>query len=285
LVVTRTKKPRWPPINGLRPGQTRPERGSTRLARAIVVLLAATLIANLVVGVLLLRNAFWGDSSPGPKTAAIVDQLGLTQPNPSFAQVAGNILEQAGYMADYYPGEDVTVDFYRDLPSHDYDMLILRVHSAIATGIDADTGEEIETEYLGLFSGEPFDAEKYPQGRLKGLGKASYYEGAPPLFGIASDFIRYSMRGEFHGATVLMMGCDGLTMDATAKAFVDKGAKAVVGWSGPVSASHTDTAAESLLRHLLLERLPIGDAVGQTMAEVGPDPTYGSRLVVYPSGG
>ena len=250
-----------------------------------MVLLAATLVANLVVGGLLLRNAFSGDASAGPKTAAIVDQLGLTQPNPSFAQVAGGILVEAGYTADYYPGEQVTVDFYRDLPSRNYDVLILRVHSAIATGIDADTGEEIETEYLGLFSGEPFDAEKYPKGELKGLGKAAYYDGAPPLFGIASDFIRYSMRGDFHEATVLMMGCDGLTMGATAKALVDKGAKAVVGWSGRVSAKHTDAATESLLRHLLLERLPIADAVAQTMAEVGPDPTYDSRLVVYPSGG
>jgi hypothetical protein len=250
-----------------------------------VVLLVATLIANLAVGGLLLRNAFRGGSSAGPKTAAIVDQLGLTQPNPSFAQMAGSFLEQAGYVADYYPGEQVTVDFYRDLPSHHYDLLILRVHSAIATAIDADTGEEIETEYLGLFTGEPFDVTRYPKGQLKGLGKARYYEGAPPLFGIASDFIRYSMRGEFHGAIVLMMGCEGLTMDATAKAFVDKGAKAVVGWSGPVSASHTDTAAEHLLRHLLLERAPTSDAVAQTMAEVGPDPTYDSRLVVYPSGG
>ena len=80
-----------------------------------------------------------------------------------------------------------------------------------------------------------------------------------------------------------MMGCDGLTMDATAKAFVDKGAKAVVGWSGRVSASHTDAATEQLLGHLLMERLPTGDAVAQTMAEVGPDPTYGSTLRLYPS--
>ena len=252
---------------------------------AIAALLAATLLANLVVGVLLLRGAFSGSSSAGPKTAAIVDQLGLTQPNPSFAQIAGGILDQAGYTADYYPGEQVTVDFYRDLPSYDYDLLILRVHSAIATGIDADTGEEIETEYLGLFSSEPFDAEKYPKGQLRGLGKASYYDGASPLFGVASEFIRYSMRGGFDGATVLMMGCDGLTMDATAEAFVDKGAKAVVGWSGRVSAKHTDAATEALLRHLLLERLSPGDAVARTMAEVGRDPTYGSRLVVYPSGG
>jgi hypothetical protein len=237
----------------------------------------------LVVGGLLLRNLFWGDSSPESKRAAIVDQLGLTQPNPTFAQTATDMLEQAGYLVDYYPGEQVTVDFYRDLPSHNYDLLILRVHSAIATGTDANTGEEIETEYLGLFTGEPFDATRYPKGQLKGLGKAGYYEGAPPLFGIASDFIRYSMRGGFGGATVLMMGCDGLTMDATAKAFVDKGAKAVVGWSGRVSASHTDAATEQLLGHLLMERLPTGDAVAQTMAEVGPDPTYGSTLRLYPS--
>ena len=32
---------------------------------------------------------------------------------------------------DYYPGEQVTVDFYRTLPLRGYDVLILRVHSGI----------------------------------------------------------------------------------------------------------------------------------------------------------
>jgi hypothetical protein len=93
------------------------------------------------------------------------------------------------------------------------------------------------------------------------------------------------MTGRFDGATIVLMGCDGLIADTTAEAFVRKGVRDVVGWNGRVSAKHTDAATESLLRHLLMDGLPTRDAVTQTMAEVGPDPEYGSTLLVYPSKG
>jgi hypothetical protein len=81
------------------------------------------------------------------------------------------------------------------------------------------------------------------------------------------------------------VGFNGLTTSVTAEAFVQKGAEAVIGWSGRVSASHTDAATERLLRHLLIERLTTRDAVAQTIAEVGPDPEYDSSLLVYPPKG
>jgi hypothetical protein len=79
------------------------------------------------------------------------------------------------------------------------------------------------------------------------------------------------------------MGCDGLRSDAAARAFVDKGAGAVVGWDGAVSAAHTDEATERLLQHLVSEGLTVGEAVAKTEADVGPDPSYGSKLVLYPA--
>jgi len=82
-----------------------------------------------------------------------------------------------------------------------------------------------------------------------------------------------------------MLGCDGLITDATAAAFVHKGAKTVVGWSGRVLAEHTDAAAEHLLRHLLADGLTPQGAVARTMAEVGPDPEFKSVLRLYPSEG
>lgn len=48
--------------------------------------------------------------------AAIVDHLSLLASNQSFVETATNILEQAGYTVDYYPSENVTVEFYSDLP-------------------------------------------------------------------------------------------------------------------------------------------------------------------------
>ena len=279
--------PRWAATmkrRGEDMARRRTHRASTASkVRRVPVLLALASVslvfgAALVGGFLFLNMSSDGGPSPSPKTAAIVDQLSLTQPNPTFVDTATNILEQAGYVIDYYPGEDVTVDFYRDLPTHGYDLLILRVHSGMARNYGKPT------EYVSLFSGEPFSRTDHIEETDAGrLGKARYYDGSPDYFSIVPDFIESSMRGRFVGTTVIMLGCDSLKTDSTAEAFVRKGAKAVVAWTGRVSASHTDAATEHLLRHLLIDRLETRDAVAQTMAEVGPDPTYDSTLVVYPS--
>jgi len=250
-----------------------------RLRRWTVVAFAAVGLASaaLIAGVVFWGMPFGGGSPPGPKTAAIVDQLSLTQPNPAFVETARSVLEQAGYLVDYYEGGEVTVELYSELPTHDYDLVILRAHSGLAA-----VEGELE-DYVGLFTGEPYDETKYADLEDAGLvGPASYYEGSERVFGVSPGFITSGMEGEFHGATVIMMGCDGLKFEATADAFVRKGAKVVVGWSARVSADHTDAATERLLRHLLIDKLGPQEAVAQTMAEVGWDPQYGGRLLYYP---
>ena len=270
-----------------RESEARRARGRGRLLKAIGILVVAAFAAGLLAYLppgQHLRDLATGGSTAGPRTAVIVDQLSLSQPNPDFAVSARGLLEQAGYAVDYYPGEQVTVDFYRNLPKHGYDLIVLRVHSGITKEIDAVTGEETKTEYVSLFTGEPYDEKKhqYPEERLNSLGKAEYYPGAPPLFGIAPDFIKYSMRGNFGKALIILMGCDGLRSQTTAQAFLDKGASGFVSWSDRVSPSHTDAATEHLLRHLLLDGLAAPEAVARTMAEVGPDPDYASTLLYYP---
>lgn len=83
--------------------------------------------------------------------AAIVDQLSPSQPNPDFATSATKILEQAGYEIDYYPGEEVPVDLRRDLPTHGYDLIVLRVHSELTREISGE--EATAREYVSLFGG------------------------------------------------------------------------------------------------------------------------------------
>ena len=249
-----------------------------RLLRALAGLLAVAVVSGLAVYLSLALGA--GGSGSGPRTAVIVDQLSLTQSNPAFAEAATHILQEAGYVVDYYPGEEVTVELYRNLPTHGYDLLLLRVHSGLARDYGKPTG------YVSLFSGEPFSETRYAAEKAAGLlGRATYYDGSPEYFGIVPDFVQSTMNGRFGGATVILMGCDGLKSDTIAQAFLRKGAKVVVGWSGRVSAKHTDAATESLLRHVLVDGLAIGDAVARTMAEVGPDPEYGSFLGVYPGKG
>jgi hypothetical protein len=267
-----------------RPEKNEPRREkSGRLRKAAVVLISVVLlVAGLAAGLLLSGLIGGGSSEP---RAVIVDQLSLSQPNPDFATSATAILEQADYAVDYFPGEQVTVDFYRDLPTHDYDLIILRVHAGIAEETDITTGETTQTEYVSLFTGEPYSRDKYPDEPTGRLGKATYYEGAPPLFGIGPDFITYSMHGSFDKTLIVLMGCDGLRSQTTGQAFLDKGASAFVSWTRSVSASHTDAATERLLEKLFVEGLPVGDAVAQTAAEVGPDPSYGAELRMLPEGG
>ena len=249
---------------------------------ALVGVVALALVALAGAGVLL---AGGGGSETATKSAAIVDQLSLTQPNPEFVSSARVTLARAGYTVDYIPGEQVTVDLYRTLPERHYDLIILRAHAGITTEVDYASGERSKTEYVSLFTGEPYNEDKYPDEQLNRLGQARYYEGAPPLFGIGPDFVEYSMEGSFDNALIIMMGCDGLRSQRTAQAFLDRGAQAFVSWSKPVSAPQTDSATERLLELLLIERLPAAEAVSQTAAEVGPDPVYKGELRVLEAGG
>lgn len=258
--------------------------GGRRLLRSPLPLVLVGLFVLLVAGIggasaLVLGRGGEG-SSAGPKTAALVDQLSLTQPNPDFVSSARSLLAEAGYVVDYFAGEEVTVDLYRSLPRRDYDMVILRVHSGITTEVDASSGERTETEYVSLFTGEPYTSGKYPDEEVNRLGRARYYEGADPLFGIGPEFVTDSMEGRFNDTLIVMMGCDGLRSQKTAQAFLDKGAQAFVSWTQPVSASHTDAATEQLLERLLIEGQPTSEAVRQTAAEVGPDPAYEGELRV-----
>ena len=276
---------------------TKRRRGRRRQSfrqRAASTTLRFLLPAVAVVAAIALLVTFWtGQKAEAPDLrAAIVDQLGLNEPNPEFAQNATAMLEEAGYTVDYFPPEQVTVDFYRQLPQQDYLLIVFRVHIARFTeeGLtmaDPERRQAILDAFgssVFLFTSEQYDSAKYSEDRdklrlfavrnLTGSGDTRY-------FGITPRFIQ-SMQGDFDKTVVVLMGCDGLLFDGTAKAFVDKGAEAVIGWDSLVSAPHTDKAVESLLRKLVRERLTLGEAIRRTMAEVGSEPAYDNALKAYP---
>ncbi len=209
--------------------------------------------------------------------AAIVDHLSLTVPNQSFIQTAKNILKQAGYTVDYYPGEQVNVEFYRNLPTHGYSLIVLRVHSAITVGSGLAVGS------LGLFTSEVRSETKYVYEQLTDrLIGAMFPNDETLYFGISPLFVALSMKGRFHNTTIIHMGCDGLTDTTMAEAFILKGAKVYISWTGDVLASHTDRATTHLLKHLITQKQTIEQAVKETMKEVGPDPAENSILLYHP---
>lgn len=257
------------------------ERTRPRLTlRGLAAVLAGVV---LVVGVLAVALVAWDLTSEGspaePKTAAIVDQLNLTVPNPDFVSAATGLLEEAGYGVDYFSGEEITVDFYRTLPERDYDFIVMRAHAGLYSTTGSEGPVEPENAFLALFSNEPYDEHRYFEEQEAGrIGKAFYQEGGEELFAIGPGFVSSSMVGEFDDTMIVMMGCDGLGTTRTAEEFIDRGAKAFISWSRPVTASHTDAATERLLENLLIASLPTAEAVGRTAAETGPDPTSGAEL-------
>jgi len=222
--------------------------------------------------------------------AAIVDHLNFTgQPNPTFAEECINILESGGLTWKYYKGEDVTVNFYRNLPSCGTSLMILRVHSAIMR-------TENETiSLLGLFTSERFSieaAQQYKEDILHNRLVEAFFspeERAQNIsyFGIIPKFIRESMNGKFNKTIIIMMGCEGLGYDGQtytdmAEAFINKGAKVYISWDGRVGVNHTDQATLCLLQHLISKKQKIGKAVEETREEVGRDLTFNSTLKYYP---
>jgi hypothetical protein len=255
--------------------------GARRLSRRALLGIGAAVAALVlaIAGYVAASGQLGGgsDEPSGPLTAAIVDQLSLTAPNPEFVRHATETLEKAGYRVDYYPGEQVTVDFYRSLPTLHHDLVILRGHSARLQ----EEWEGTTIDEVILFTNEPYDEKKYVNEQELGrLSIARYHKDSDKLFGIAPGFIEHSMEGNFNGATVILMGCEGLGSEATADAFVSMGAESIISWTGLVSATHTDRATEELLRLLVAEDQSPDKAVAGTMAEVGPDPTYDSELRV-----
>jgi len=260
----------------VRATKERERRVATAIFLAIIILIAAISAYFTYTFLNQPQNQTINPTSSQPK-AAIADPLSLTFPNQTFIETATNTLKQAGYTVDYYPGEEVNVEFYRNLPTHDYDIIILRVHSAMAHP------ESQNPTHLALFTSEPYTTRKYVSEQLDSqLWRAVYFEGGLEYFGIGPRFVSFSMKGRFNNTTVIMMGCEGLKYPVMAQAITNKGAKVYIGWDKEVSANHTDQATIHLLQNLLIKTQTIEQAVSETMKEVGPDPICKSVLTYYP---
>lgn len=210
--------------------------------------------------------------------AAIIDHLSISQPNEDFWQTSKAVLEEGGFKVDYYPGEDVTVDFYRGLPSQDYHLIVFRVHST-ATPASA----EFESEDVLFFTSEEYSTAKHVSEQLSmQVARVRFtYDLSHAYFGINQRFVKDSMKGRFNDTVIVMMGCEGLKYTGMAEAFIERGASVYVSWNGPVGMEHTDRATTYLLQQLIAENQTIGKAVTETRNEIGSDPVHGSTLEFY----
>jgi hypothetical protein len=246
----------------------------------VVLALTLTVVIIMVSSVFIYSLLNQSSTNSTSATSAIVDHLSLTYSNQTFIKAATNLLKQAGYSVDYFPGDKVTVEFYRNLPAHGYKVIILRVHSS-ATNPDGSEGP------VTFFTAERLNPSKYVAeqhaGQLRGVAYTlEDIEKGITYFGITPLFVTQCMKGHFNNAAIIMMGCEGLRNTVMADAFLQKGAKLYIGWTGPVAASHTDAATLTLLENMLIQKQTIKQAIINAMSIWGRDPEPKSELLCYP---
>ncbi|MGB6874376.1 MAG: hypothetical protein WBE46_09690 [Dehalococcoidia bacterium] len=249
------------------------------------------LIALAIAGVVVFVRIYpMGQPSPdnlGKLKAAIVDQLSTFQENEQFIANVTRELEDYGFEVDLYQGDEITVEFYRELPTHGYKLIIFRAHS----GILAQDGEVILRTVL--FTNEEYSESDYYLEQIYDqlvMGRAG--EGCPMMFGITPEFVSAKsvvgqatdMKGRFDDTVIIMMGCSGIYLTDLAQAFVDKGASVYLAWDRSVELYYVDEATLYLIGQLCSEKATIKEAVDSTMHVIGADPEYEAELQYYPSG-
>lgn len=217
----------------------------------------------------------------GRDRATIIDQLHILEPNPSFISEARRLLETYGFTVDLWQGSDITVDFYRKLPTLDYKFIILRVHSGLLLSLEEEGVKPLPTTYL--FTAENYTTTKYVTEQLTDkVSNALMAENIPLVFAVNSAFIS-DAEGEFSHTVILAMGCESYHYDDMPTAFIEKGASAYIGWSTVVSLEYVDTAMLDLLGNLCAGNMTLAQGIAGTMADLGHDPYFDAHLKYYPA--
>ena len=247
-------------------------------------LLIALGIAGIVAFVRIYPMGHHFPDYAGNATAAIIDQLSSLQENEDFIGNVTKELEDYGFEVDLFQGGNITVDFYRQLPTYGYKLIIFRAHS----GILGQDGEIMLRTVL--FTNEEYTESRYGLEQVyEQLVMGGACQGCPMMFGITSKFIRAEgmvghttdMEGRFDDTVIIMMGCGGIALPDLAQAFIDKGASIYLAWDLSVELYYVDEATPYLTRQLCSERLTIKEAVDSTMAVIGHDPEYEAELKYY----
>jgi len=209
------------------------------------------------------QNYLWSFpiSYPGSNPRAVlIDELSLDYPDPSFRSNVTYSLTGSGYTIDSVGPSPSGVEFFRQLPSKNYDLIIVRAHTGSSQSI---------------ITTQPYSKSEYLPDQLTGRLVAAQVGNGPLYFALTPSFVRQAMTGRFPSSTIILMGCAALegTHDL-ASAFLDKGASLFAGWNGPVTVVHMDASTSTLVSQI---------AAGQSLelvasTEMTPDPIYGARL-------
>ena len=262
----------------------------TKLGTKKIVIIAVAVAFSFLITFSLQENFAQNQnySYDGIPRAAIIDQLHDDIPSPYFQDKASDLLETAGYEVELFTTEQLTVDFYKTLPSMNYEFIVFRTH---AIGNDA-----LGKEPVSLFTGEKYRDDKYISEQLAGLiGKGAPYmssildvsadlsglndsnntsleidmtqsleqlvDDSNPYFLVGSKYVDDVMEGRFQNSVLVLGGCSTLSDTSLAESLIRKGASAVIGWDALVGSNQNDQVMLELLENVLINNMDIKDAV------------------------
>jgi len=247
--------------------------GSGR-ARWLMVLVVGVVVVGGVSVWMALRDE-GGSFRVSSAEVVIIDQLQSSFPNASFRMTVTEMMGGQGWDVDYYGHKEVTVELFRNLLRNDYRLIVLRVHAATGYAVG-------QSSRLALFTGEPYSKNKYIWEQISNqVERVRVNPESDSYFGIYESFVSDVMEGVCVNATIVMMGCDGLTHTEMAEAFISRGAGVYVGWDGMVMADYVDRATVAFLRGVVEEDMSAEAAVGHVRGTVGADPVFGSEMAAY----
>jgi len=243
----------------------------------------ANTIKFLIEANIIITSTSSPDKQPR-QLAAIIDQLHDSIPNKSFQQKAQQYLENAGYDVDVYTTEDITVDFYKKLPSMNYKFIYIRTHSFEIASDDDKTY---------LFTGEKYDINKYIQEQLSGqvskgmpisvqeimkLQESNELSIDMLYFVVGTKFVDELMVGKFPQTVIVIGGCESTKTDDLARSLISRGASEVVGWDNTINSLENDRVMLALLEEVLINKTGFYDAIPSVMQEFGSGLQYSSML-------
>lgn len=241
-------------------------------AFGLVICLAATLIV--------ITNPFTPTSpvQTDGLTAAIVDQLSAAAPNTDFIEQVTQDLKSAGFIKiDIYTQDEVTVDFYRQLPSHGYKLIIFRVHAGL---LENETGRGNK---IWMFTSQSYTRLQFYIAQLRNqVTVAKISNTDAPVFAVSAKFVTDCMSHNFANTVIINMGCSAFYSSEMAQAYIKRGASTYIGWDASVGITYVDDAAMTLLDKLCAQNMTIKQAVNETVKEKGPDPNNNANLKYYP---
>jgi len=217
--------------------------------------------------------------------AAIIDQLHDSLPNKRHQQKALKYFVNAGYDVDLYTTEDITIDFYKKLPSMNYKFIYIRTHS-------------VEVVELGnstlVLTGEEYDINKYISEQLSGqihraspiydqlladeIMKNDQSSLEKTYFTIGSKFMSELAIGEFPQSVILIGGCESVRTQDLARSFIERGASAIIGWDRTINSMENDRVMLALLEEILINKTNLRDSIISVMEEFGPNLEFHSQL-------